>query len=195
MASSTLDPTVPIPSESEGNGRVRIIEVKQALLALFGQSTSAAFTWNNNPFVIDASGNVNITQAAGFTIGGNPTISSRQLYKHADQTITGGATENILILPIGANEVWTIRFVLFTDPHSGGGFTITPSVPVGATYKIAMPGGAWSSSSLAAIADYLPIDLTVINGASAGNVTLVYSAVFVVTKVLALSTMFAIKVI
>lgn len=76
MASVTIDPTVPASPENQGGGlgASRIRNIASWLLEMFGQPGTAPFTFNSNPFNVDASGNVTIPQA--LTVGGTATLAA-----------------------------------------------------------------------------------------------------------------------
>lgn len=206
--SFTIDPTVPVSSESVGNADVRIQNVASWLLQLIGQPGNAAFT-TSSPFTVDGSGNVNIVNSAGFKVGGSPLLATTQLYKGADQAISAGVATNdsVLTLPIASNENWAGRFVLFT---SGGAsrFTVAPQAPAGATWGVGIsqgvqslvaPGPCWiSSGSLNVLGIngyyFYEFPFTVNNGATSGNFTLQYDPYGSSLTIKAVSHLFAFQV-
>lgn len=193
-----VDPTVPPVTENVGNGYIRIQTVAGWLLALLGQPSNAAFTFGTNPFTVNASGDVNITNGSTFTVGGNPILTTKQLYKSSLQSMSGA--ETALILPVQANERWSAKWILFTNATIGGGgqCTFTLTFPVGTTFTWGeqVSGVVASGTSMAVpfTQALFAFDVTVFVGSNSGNVAFSYAAIVQTPNILAGSTLFANKV-
>jgi hypothetical protein len=116
------------------------------------------------------------------------TLLSR--YKPADQLTTGttAVDDTDLVIPVGANEVWAIQFVLFIS--TGVSFTLLLNVvgPTGATGTWGVPafdsGGSVQPPKIQALGTELPsgingtpalvVPAVVFVGATAGNVVVRY---------------------
>lgn len=210
--SVTVDPTVPPANENEGNGYVRIQNVAGWINALYGQSSSASFTYGTNPFTVDSSGNVNVTNGSGFTVGGNPVLATTQLYKGTDQVVSNGigVNDSQLSIALNANDNWSGRFVLFiSGPCSNVG--IFPQSPAGgATWTFGVTDSAlihsgrqWITTaslqvngpaSLSGAVVMLEFPFTINNGTNAGTWTIRYLSLAGDMTVTAASYLFAFKV-
>lgn len=167
--------------------------------ALLGQSSAAAFTYGTNPFTVNSSGDVNVTNGSTFTVGGNPILTTNQLYKVNSQTMSG--TESALVLPVQANERWSAKWTLFTNVNTSGGgqCTFALSFPSGTTFTWGeqISGKVISGPTSVAIPftqALFVFDVTVLVGSSSGNVTFTYTPLTQTPNILAGSTLFANKV-
>lgn len=139
--SITVDPTVPQDSENESLGASRIRALAGWLNAMFGQSTSSAFTFNNAPFAVDANGNVVFSQNC--TLKGDPSTALQAATKqYVDKfaaaafvaTATGTNTYAITLSPAPANLAALTGYpltVIFTNGNTGAA-TLNPNT-LGAT--------------------------------------------------------------
>lgn len=209
--SITVDPTVPPANENEGNGYVRIQNVAGWINALYGQSSSAPFTYGTNPFTVDSSGNVNVTNGSNFTVGGNPVLATTQLYKGTDQVITSGvgANDSQLSITLNANDNWSGRFVLFIS-GAASTFGIFPQSPAGgatwtfgaADRELIDSGRQWitvaslnmlGTAGFSGLVGVYEFPFTINNGTNAGTWTVRYLSSGNMT-VTAASYLFAFKV-
>ena len=182
----TVDPTVPQPTEQSGNGYLRIQALAGAINALFGQSSSAPFTYGVNPFTVDANGNVNVTNGAGFQVGGVAFVATATAvaYKNADQSLapSTSAADTQLTINVNPNTVWSVRFGVILNTNANG-TTLRMSVPAGATYILgdislgATTAGSFVPSTINGL-NYLEMYAIVAAGASGGAVALSYQTSF-----------------
>lgn len=123
--------------------------------------------------------------------GGGSAAIGKTVVKAADETITSNGTlqnDNELFFPIGANETWTFSFVVQANSGTTADFRFGASAPAGATCIVGVSDyeGSVSQANLAcgatttvnipgngnATDDVFEVTGTVINGSTAGNVTL-----------------------
>lgn len=111
--------------------------------------------------------------------------------KASDESVTSSTTlqnDNDLLFAIGANETWTVDFLIHATFSAVGQAKVAVNAPSGATVRTSatlvpdaiVPGfgssgsiaGAISLVSALAVAGAIRITATIVNGATAGNVTL-----------------------
>lgn len=158
-------------------------------------NTTVTVAWDNNAS-IDAS--LSEVQFAVVPVG-SPFIA---LYKSNFQTINNTPAADVsLIINIGANERWGLRFTLYTNGTIGGGgnFVVAASGPGGAQFAlgvnssaVACATGGTASLTLAMTNNFWVVDLYVATASTPGNVTLTYASANI-TQILAGSNLIAHK--
>lgn len=171
-------------------------------VGLLGTITAASFSspnttvtvaWDNNA-LIDAS--LSEVQFAVVPVGS----SFIALYKSNFQTINNTPSADAsLIVNVGANERWSLRFSLYTNGTIGGGgnFVVAASGPGGATFALGVNSSGVAlttggSLTLAMTNNFWVVDLYVATGSTPGTVTLTYASANV-TQILAGSNLIAHK--
>jgi hypothetical protein len=164
-----------------GTGYLQVNQRVRAFVTagtIYGYITAASYSSPNTTITVEWDSGQLDSGLTDIQTAGDVKAWDRPITLHttADQTLqTSPTADTTLILQIGENEMWSVRYLLYFDEVRST-LTITPSVPSGATFIISSPQlPAQSNTALdCGVRSFLNIDVLAICGTTAGQLVLQY---------------------